>query len=44
VRLIDRFKGLADYPAVYAYVDRATARPAFGEALADQLALFAGAE
>ena len=41
LRLVDRFDGLADYPASKAYVKRATARPAFIKAHADQLAHFA---
>jgi glutathione S-transferase len=41
LRLVDRFDGLADYPACRAYVARATARPAFVKAHADQMAHFA---
>src|SRR5262245_48160890 len=37
LRLVDRFDGLADYPASRAYVARAIARPAFVKAHADQL-------
>lgn len=44
LRLVDRFDGLADYPACRAYVQRATARPAFQKAHADQLAHFAAAD
>jgi glutathione S-transferase len=44
LRLVDRFDGLADYPACRAYVARATARPAFAKAHADQLAHFAAAD
>lgn len=44
LRLTDRFDGLADYPAARAYVARATARPAFLKAHADQLAHFAAAD
>jgi glutathione S-transferase len=44
LRLVDRFDGLADYPACRAYVERATARPAFIKAHADQLAHFAAAD
>jgi glutathione S-transferase len=44
LRLVDRFDGLADYPACRAYVARATARPAFVKAHADQLAHFAAAD
>ncbi len=41
LRLVHRFDGLANYPACRAYVERATARPAFKKAHADQLAFFA---
>ncbi len=44
LRLVDRFDGLADYPACKAYVARATARPAFVKAHADQMAHFAAAD
>jgi glutathione S-transferase len=44
LRLVDRFDGLADYPACRAYVSRATARPAFIKARADQMAHFAAAD
>ena len=44
LRLVDRFEGLADFPACRAYVARATARPAFRKAHADQLAHFAAAD
>jgi glutathione S-transferase len=44
LRLVDRFDGLADSPACRAYVARATARPAFAKAHADQLAHFAAAD
>lgn len=44
LRLVDRFDGLAAYPACKAYVDRAMARPAFQKALADQMAHFAAAD
>ncbi|HEY2708969.1 MAG TPA: glutathione S-transferase family protein [Caulobacteraceae bacterium] len=44
LRLVDRFDGLAAYPACKAYVTRATARPAFVRAHADQLAHFAAAD
>lgn len=44
LRLMDRFGKLADYPASKAYVARATARPAFIKAHADQLAHFAAAD
>jgi glutathione S-transferase len=44
LRLVDRFDGLANRPACRAYVARATARPAFRKAHADQLAHFAAAD
>jgi len=44
LRLVDRFDGLAGYPACSAYVARATARPAFVKAHADQMAHFAAAD
>lgn len=44
LRLVDRFDGLAAYPACRTYVARATARPAFAKAHADQLAHFAKAD
>jgi glutathione S-transferase len=44
LRLVDRFDGLADYPAARAYVGRATARPAFVKAHADQMAHFTKAD
>jgi len=44
LRLVDRFDGLKDYPACRAYLARATARPAFVKAHADQLAHFAAAD
>ena len=44
MRLVDRFDGLADFPACRAYVARATARPAFAKAHADQMAHFAAAD
>jgi glutathione S-transferase len=44
LRLVDRFDGLADSPACRAYVARATARPAFVKAHADQMAHFAAAD
>ncbi|MFQ6549971.1 glutathione S-transferase family protein [Aestuariibius sp. 2305UL40-4] len=43
-RLFDGTDILADHPACQGYVDRATARPAFQKALADQLAHFAAAD
>lgn len=44
LRLVDRFDGLAGFPACRAYVARATGRPAFEKAHADQLAHFAAAD
>lgn len=44
LRLVDRFDGLADYPACRAYLARTIARPAFQKALADQMAHFAAAD
>ena len=44
LRLVDRFDGLRAYRACRAYVARATARPAFGKAHADQMAHFAAAD
>lgn len=44
LRLVDRFDGLADSPACRAYVARATGRPAFAKAYADQMAHFAAAD
>ena len=44
LRIVDRFDGLADYPASRDYVARATARPAFLKAHADQMAHFAAAD
>jgi glutathione S-transferase len=44
LRLVDRFEGLAAHPACRGYVARATARPAFAKAHADQLAHFAKAD
>ena len=44
LRLVDRFDGLAHYPGCRAYVARATARPAFTKAYADQMAHFAAAD
>jgi glutathione S-transferase len=43
LRLVDRFDGLADFPACQGYVGRATARPAFVKAHAGLRAHFAGA-
>jgi glutathione S-transferase len=44
LRLVDRFDGLEGHPACREYVARATARPAFGKAHADQMAHFAAAD
>ncbi|HSB97266.1 MAG TPA: glutathione S-transferase family protein [Spongiibacteraceae bacterium] len=44
LRLVDRFDGLANYPACRDYVARATARPAFAKVHADQMAHFAKAD
>ncbi|TAV74286.1 glutathione S-transferase family protein [Rhizobium leguminosarum] len=44
LRLINRFDGLAEYPACRDYVARATARPSFAKAHADQIAHFAAAD
>jgi glutathione S-transferase len=44
LRLVDRFDGLATYPACRDYVARATARPSFVKAYADQMAHFAAAD
>ncbi|MDB5600834.1 MAG: Glutathione S-transferase domain [Xanthobacteraceae bacterium] len=40
LRLVNRFDGLADYPACRDYVARATGRAAFKKAYADQMAHF----
>ncbi len=44
LRLVDRFDGLAEYPACRDYVARATARPSFMKAYADQMAHFSAAD
>lgn len=44
LRLVDRFEGLAEYPACRTYLARATSRPAFVKAHADQMAHFAAAD
>lgn len=44
LRLVDRFNGLAEFPACYNYVTRAMARPSIVEAHADQMAHFAAAD
>jgi glutathione S-transferase len=44
LRLVDRFDGLAEFPACLHYVKRATGRPSFVKAHADQMAHFAAAD
>jgi glutathione S-transferase len=44
LRLVDRFDGLVELPACRDYVARATARPSFLKAHADQMAHFAAAD
>lgn len=44
LRPVDRFDGLAGYPACHAYVARLTSRPAFVKAYDDQMAHFAAAD
>ncbi|MCS3758892.1 glutathione S-transferase family protein [Bradyrhizobium centrosematis] len=44
LRLVDMFGGLADSPACHAYVARATGRPAFIKAHADQMEHFAAGD
>lgn len=44
LRVLDRFDRLAGHPACAAFLARATARPAFAKAHADQLAHFAAAD
>ncbi|WP_426407711.1 glutathione S-transferase family protein [Bradyrhizobium ganzhouense] len=44
LRVAERFGGLADSPACRAYVARATGRPAFAKARADQMAHFAAGD
>ena len=44
LRLVHRFDGLSQHAACRDYVERATARPAFVKARADQLAYFAAAD
>lgn len=41
LRLVDRFERLEGHPACKRYVARATTRPAFAKAYADQMALYA---
>ena len=44
LRLVDRFDGLAKHLACREYIARATARPCFTKAYADQMAHFAAAD
>ncbi|MBA1149179.1 glutathione S-transferase family protein [Ectothiorhodospiraceae bacterium WFHF3C12] len=44
LRLVDRFDGLEPHPACRDFVQRATARPAFARAHADQMAHFSAAD
>jgi len=44
LRLVDRFDGLTGYPSCRNYMARATARPCFVKAHADQMAHFAAAD
>jgi glutathione S-transferase len=44
LRVVDCFDGLADSPACRDYVARATSRPSFAKAHADQMAHFAAAD
>jgi glutathione S-transferase len=44
LRQVDRFNGLAKYPACSSYVARTTARPGFLKAYNDQMAHFAAAD
>jgi glutathione S-transferase len=44
LRLVDRFDGLAGHPTCREYVARATSRPSFLKAYADQMAHFAAAD
>ena len=44
LRLVDRFDGLAAYPACRGYMAHASARPAFVKAHADQMAHFAAGD
>jgi glutathione S-transferase len=44
LRLVERFNGLKEQPACRDYLGRATARPAFVKARADQMAHFAAAD
>lgn len=44
LRLVDRFEGLGGHPACRDYVARASGRPSFIKAHADQMAHFAAAD
>lgn len=44
LRQVNRFDGLANYPACRAYVTRVTGRPAFAKSLDDQMAHFAAGD
>lgn len=44
LRLVNRFDGLANYPACGGYLANAMSRPAFKKAYADQMAHFAAAD
>ena len=44
LRLVERFDGLEEHPACRGYVARATARPSFVKAHADQMAHFSAAD
>jgi glutathione S-transferase len=44
LRLVDRFDGLANFPACRDHLARAVARPSFVKAYADQMAHFAAAD
>jgi len=44
LRQVNRFDGLANYPACRAYVTRVTERPAFAKSLDDQMAHFAAGD
>lgn len=44
LRQVDKFDGLAAYPACHAYVARMAARPAFAKAYDDQMAHFAAGD
>lgn len=44
LRLVNKFDGLTEFPHCLAYVQRATIRPSFQKAYADQMAHFAAAD